>query len=168
MVSSGEHQPALGVRLEGDRVALRPAAVEDAQMLVEWHASPHIARYWENNGFSLDEMVARIERRHVLVYIVEADDEAIGYLHAWFGHPWFGNPGDAVGLDMFLLTEARGQGLGGDAVHTLARRLRSNVRVRIVVDPYLWNEPGIRFGNELDSELTASATPTRTTPPNGC
>ena len=46
---------------------------------------------------------------------------------------------------MFLVPGARGRGLGPDSARTLARYLRDERGwPRVTVDPYLWNEAGIR------------------------
>jgi aminoglycoside 6'-N-acetyltransferase len=126
--------------LYGDHVVVRPATLDDAQMLVQWHLDPDVMRFWDGRTFTDDEMAARLARPHVDAYIVEADGEAVGYLQAWFGENV-----DACGLDMFLIPTARGRSLGPDAARTLAHYLITRpVRTRVTVDPYLWNERAIR------------------------
>ena len=81
----------------------------------------------------------RLERPHVDAYVIEANGVPVGYLQAWFGET-----ADEGGLDMFLIPEARGCGIGPDAARTLARWLLTHGgRQRVTVDPYLWNERAI-------------------------
>lgn len=124
--------------LRGETVSLRPAEDADADLLVAWHDDPEVARYWDDEHFTRDEMLARLQRVDVEAYIVEADGEPVGYLQVW-------REGDAGGIDMFLAAGARGRGLGPDAARTVARHLRVDRGWRrVTVDPYLWNEPAIR------------------------
>jgi aminoglycoside 6'-N-acetyltransferase len=124
--------------VRGERTVLRPVESADAELLVAWHDDPDVARYWDEERFTRDEMIARLHRRDVEAYIVEADDEPVGYLQVW-------QDGDAGGIDMFLIPAARGRGLGPDAGRAVARHLRDErAWRRVTVDPYLWNEPAIR------------------------
>jgi aminoglycoside 6'-N-acetyltransferase len=117
---------------------IRLAEVTDAELLVQWHDDPEVARYWDDERFTRDEMIARLERADVEAYIVEADGEPVGYLQVW-------HEDDAGGIDMFLVSDARGHGLGPDAARAVARHLRdARGWSRVTVDPYLWNEPAIR------------------------
>ena len=105
---------------------------------MQWHDHPETARYWDDERFTRDEMLTRLRRAEVDAYIVEADEEPVGYLQTW-------REGDAGGIDMFLVPGTRGRGLGPDAARAMARHL-IDVRgwSRVTVDPYLWNEPAIR------------------------
>ena len=127
-------------RLIGELTEVRAASASDADLLVDWHASPEVSRYWDGETFTRDEMLARLARDDVDASIVEAEGEPVGYLQAWF------EPGtDDGGLDMFLVPEARGRGLGSDAARTLADWLLGTGAVRrLTVDPYHWNAAAIR------------------------
>ena len=126
--------------LHGDKVVVRPATADDAEMLVGWHLDPDVLPFWDDHTFTPEEMAARLERPHVDAYIVEVDGDAVGYLQAWFG-----KTADVGGLDMFLIPSARGRSVGPDAARTLARYLITHAgRTRVTVDPYLWNERAIR------------------------
>jgi aminoglycoside 6'-N-acetyltransferase len=124
--------------IRGEATVIRPAKDADAELLVQWHDDPEIARYWDHERFTRDEMLDRLRRAEVDAYIVEADKEPVGYLQAW-------REGDDGGIDMFLVPGVRGRGLGPDAARAVARHLL-DVRgwSRVTVDPYLWNEPAIR------------------------
>jgi aminoglycoside 6'-N-acetyltransferase len=128
--------------LRGRLAVVRPATVDDAPLLVAWHADPEVARFWDDEIPDLAEVLADLARPEVDPYVVEADGEPVGYLQAWFDDP----PDDEeTGLDMFLIPSARGRGIGPEAARLLARYLLDDVgRARVIVDPYLWNELAIR------------------------
>jgi aminoglycoside 6'-N-acetyltransferase len=122
----------------GEATVLRRAIDADVDLLVAWHDDPEVARYWDEERFTHDEMLRRLRRHDVEAYIVEADSEAIGYLQVWQEEA-------AGGIDMFLVPAARGRGFGPDAARAVARHLRDERGWRrVTVDPYLWNEPAIR------------------------
>ena len=127
----------MGVRLRGNLTEVRPATEDDVELLVAWHADPDVARYWDGETFTPDDMRVRLARPDVDAYVVETEGRPVGYLQAW-------REGDAGGLDMFLIPEARGRGLGPDAARALATALRDEGWTRITVDPYLWNERAIQ------------------------
>src|SRR3954449_9503099 len=124
--------------IRGDATLIRRARDADADLLVAWHDDPEVARYWDEERFTRDEMLGRLARSDVDPYIVEAGGVPVGYLQVW-------HAGAASGLDMFLVPQARGRGLGPDAARAVARYLREEGgSSRVTVDPYLWNEPAIR------------------------
>jgi aminoglycoside 6'-N-acetyltransferase len=127
--------------LHGVFTEIRAATPDDVDLLVGWHADPEVARYWDGETFTHDEMLLRIAAADVDPYVVQEDGEPIGYLQAWFGDE---APDDA-GLDMFLIPAARGRGRGPDAASALARwLLTSGKRRRLTVDPSLSNERAVR------------------------
>lgn len=120
---------------------MRTATDEDIDRLVDWHLDPEVARFWDDETYTREEMVAAFGETDVDRYIVEADGVPVGYLQAWFTDDL---PGEA-GLDMFLIPDARGHGLGPDAARTIADWLLSaGGRGRVTVDPYGSNERAIR------------------------
>jgi aminoglycoside 6'-N-acetyltransferase len=127
-------------RIHGRRTVIRAASDADADLLVAWHADPDVARFWDGETFTREEMLERLARPDVDAYVVEADGEPVGYLQSW-------HEGDDAegGIDMFLVPAARGRGLGPDAASALARHLLAERGWRrVTVDPYLWNEPAVR------------------------
>lgn len=145
------------VRVRGRLTELRPADAGDVDRLVAWHGDPEVARYWDGETFTREEMEARLARPEVEAWIVEEDGEPVGYLQV---HPGAASTvGDAAGaqpvdraavggsggLDMFLIPSARGRGLGPDAGRAMARHLLDERgRERVKVDPYAWNETAVR------------------------
>jgi aminoglycoside 6'-N-acetyltransferase len=124
--------------VRGERTVIRAADERDAALLVSWHDDPEVARYWDDERFTHEEMLERLHRRDVEPYVVETDDEPVGYLQVW-------QEGDSGGLDMFLVPHARGRGLGPDAARAVARHLRDERGwPKVIVDPYVWNDGAIR------------------------
>jgi aminoglycoside 6'-N-acetyltransferase len=120
--------------VHGRLTTLRPAGDADVDRLVAWHADPDVARYWDDETFTREEMLDRLARPDVEAWIVEAAGEPIGYLQV---HP--------EGLDMFLIPAARGRRLGPDAARAMARHLIDDRgRTRVTVDPYAWNDGAVR------------------------
>jgi aminoglycoside 6'-N-acetyltransferase len=127
--------------LHGEFTVVRAATADDADLLIGWHADPEVARYWDGETFTREEMLLRLVRPDVDPYVVQKDGEPVGYLQAWFDD----DSREEGGLDMFLIPAARGRGLGPDAARTLARWLLSAGQMRrLTVDPYVSNEHAIR------------------------
>jgi aminoglycoside 6'-N-acetyltransferase len=124
--------------IRGEFTVVRPAAEADVDLLVGWHADPDVARYWDDETFTRDEMMERLRRPDVDAFVIEENGEPIGYLQVWGAR-------DQGGLDMFLVPAARGRGLGSDAGRAVARHLRDQRGwKRVTVDPYLWNDAAVR------------------------
>jgi aminoglycoside 6'-N-acetyltransferase len=124
--------------IRGEITAVRLASEADADMLVDWHGDPDVARYWDGETFTRDQMLARLRRSDVAGFVVEAGGRPIGYLQVW-------REGVEAGLDMFLVPAARGRSLGPDAARAVARHLRDDLGwPRVTVDPYLWNDAAVR------------------------
>lgn len=124
----------MDVLVRGRLTTLRRACAADVDRLVAWHADPEVGRYWDGETFTRREMEERLGRDDVEAWIVEVDDEPVGFVQV---HP--------AGLDMFLIPPARGRGLGPDAARAMAEHLvQAPGRERVTVDPYVWNEGAIR------------------------
>jgi aminoglycoside 6'-N-acetyltransferase len=130
----------VGLRLHGRLTLVRAATVDDADLLVTWHADPEISRYWDGETFTRDQVLARLARASVAPWIVEADGEPVGYLQCW----WEDDSPKSGGLDGFLVPAARGRGLMPDAAQALAESLLDAGWANVTVDPYAWNERAVR------------------------
>jgi aminoglycoside 6'-N-acetyltransferase len=125
--------------IHGRMTTLRVATTGDVDRLVSWHSDPEVARFWDDETFTPEEMSERLARPDVEAWIVEADAVAVGYLQVW------GDGRDEGGLDMFLVPGARSRGLGPDAARAMADHLLgARGWPRVTVDPYTWNEQAIR------------------------
>jgi aminoglycoside 6'-N-acetyltransferase len=118
--------------LRDGTLVVRPATEADVDLLCTWHADPGIAPFWDHETFTHEQMLARLAETDTDAYVVEHDDEPIGYLQAWFH-------GEDTGIDMFLVPAARGRGLGPAAARLLVRHLLGAGRDEVTVDPYTWN-----------------------------
>ena len=126
------------VRLAGQRIALRPLVFEDAPILNAIAERPEVAEWWGDpaDGFPFTDepeatrMTIVLDARIVgLIQYGEVADS--DYRSAW--------------IDVFLDPELAGQGLGTDAVGTLARHLTSELgHHRLTIDPAVDNAPAIR------------------------
>ncbi len=127
--------------LRGKRVVLRPVVADDVPRLRQILAEASVARWWGLPGVQdaaddwldpSDGVSLAIEVDGVIVgsiqYAEEADPD---YRHA--------------GIDLFLGTAHQGQGLGTDAVRTIARHLfEVRGHHRLTIDPAAANERAIR------------------------
>jgi aminoglycoside 6'-N-acetyltransferase len=122
--------------IRGERTSLRPTSDDDLDLLVGWLADPEVYRWWEGRPLGRDEVADLYtgrRRPEVDPFIIEAEGGPVGYLQVWRGTETSG------GIDMFLVPEARGRGLGPDAARAaasflLARRGWTEVTVDPVVD----------------------------------
>jgi aminoglycoside 6'-N-acetyltransferase len=129
----------VNVRVRGALTTVRPATLADIDLLVAWHSDPDVARYWDDEVYTRDELQVRLQRDEVDAFIVEHGAEPVGYVEAWT------DDGRSGGLDMFLVPAARGRGLGPDAANALARHLRDERGWdSVTVDPYIWNDVAVR------------------------
>ncbi len=116
--------------LTGDRVTLRPASANDAERFASILAEPQVSRRWGPfDGSDIHELVDGDDE----VFAVEVDGEVIGAIQ-------FGEEDDPMyrhaSVDVFLTTERHRQGLGSDAIRTLARYLfAERGHHRLTIDP---------------------------------
>jgi RimJ/RimL family protein N-acetyltransferase len=131
-------RPAL---LRGRDIVLRPFRADDVEGVAGIQAEPGVARWWgPPNEADLrqqadgggDEKAFAIEREGELVGLIQYHEE---------NEPNFRH----AGIDVFLAGRAQGQGLGTDAVRTLARYLiDERGHHRLTIDPAAENARAIR------------------------
>jgi aminoglycoside 6'-N-acetyltransferase len=121
-------------------VTYRPMTDADVPLLVAWHADPEVSRYWDGDVFTDEDMRERLRRPDVHMWVVEEDGTPVGYLQSW----WEEDEPLRGGLDGFLVPSARGRGVMPAAARALAERLLDGGWAHVTVDPYAWNEQGIR------------------------
>jgi aminoglycoside 6'-N-acetyltransferase len=121
------------MELRGERVLLRPLGDTDLTRVMEIQRQPSVvARWGEPSGF--DE--------GVVPFAIEIDGEVVGLIqYHEEDDPMYRH----AGIDLFLAEEVQGQGLGTDAVRTMARYLvHERGHHRLTIDPAADNLPAIR------------------------
>jgi aminoglycoside 6'-N-acetyltransferase len=131
-----------GMELQGDRVVLRPLADSDVPAVVELGADPEVERWWR--GLTPEHVLAKArgEDDGTKAFAIVVDSDVAGMIQHYeetdeeFRH---------AGIDLFLGRPYQDQGLGADAVRTMARHLLDDVgHHRLVIDPAAHNERAIR------------------------
>src|SRR5919201_5101247 len=128
--------------IEGSLTTVRPVREEDFELLAAWLSDPDIYVWWGGEPIGPDEVRSDYTGRRspeVESFIVESDGEPVGYLQYWRSTARSG------GVDMFLVPQARGRGLGPDAARgTVDYLFREEGWVEVTVDPLVENERAIR------------------------
>ena len=128
--------------MRGERVVLRPLAPADRARMQAMLAQPEVADRWLGSR-TLDQAVDELfEEGDHTPLAIEFDGAVIGYIQ-------FAEETDpdyrSASIDVFLDPGWHGQGLGTDAVRTLARHLvRERWHHRVTIDPAADNERAIR------------------------
>jgi aminoglycoside 6'-N-acetyltransferase len=127
--------------LRGERVLLRPLTMEDVPAIFEIQAQPGVSRWWgEPTEADLREKAEGTEG--VVAFAIELDGELVGLIQY---HEEEDPTYRHAGIDLFLSEHVHGQGLGTDAVRTLARYLiQERGHHRITIDPAAHNTAAIR------------------------
>ncbi|MGW4380110.1 aminoglycoside 6'-N-acetyltransferase [Kitasatospora sp. NPDC004531] len=118
------------MELRGERVVLRPLAAGEEAVLARIVREPEVAAWWgpEEEFEGMLAVALDGEPIGAIQFAEESDPE---YRHA--------------GIDVFLTARRHGQGLGTDAVRTLARWLvRERGHHRLTIDPAAANTAAIR------------------------
>jgi aminoglycoside 6'-N-acetyltransferase len=129
------------MELKGDRVVLRPLAAADVPRLSELSRQPGFSRWWP--GLEEAELLALASgSADAVAFAVVHDGDVIGLAQFYeeddeeYRH---------AGIDLGLGDAWQGQGLGTDAVRTLARHLvHERGHHRLVIDPAADNARAIR------------------------
>ena len=129
--------------LAGERVVLRPLAAADRPRMREILAQPQVAVRWLGTlGLEGTVDVLFAPEDGDAVFAIAFDGAVIGAIQ-------YGEEADPdyrhASIDVFLASEWHGQGLGTDAVRTLARHLiRDRGHHRVTIDPAADNAAAIR------------------------
>jgi aminoglycoside 6'-N-acetyltransferase len=129
--------------LHGERVVLRPLVAADADPLADAIAHPEIARWWgpprdrEHHRAGLLDDIARNA-----AFAIEVD----GALAGWMGVNEEDEPDYRhASLDIFLVPDKHGAGLGPEALRVALRWLFEECgHHRVTIDPAAANERAIR------------------------
>jgi aminoglycoside 6'-N-acetyltransferase len=128
--------------IRGRRTELRPATESDLDLLADWFADPAFVEWWGGTPLPRHVVAEKyVGRRAPAVesYIVQVDGDDIGYIQAWTD-----DGGRSGGIDMALVPERQGLGLGPDAARALAEALVARGWSPVTVDPALPNLRAIR------------------------
>ncbi|WP_405426056.1 GNAT family N-acetyltransferase [Micromonospora sp. NBC_00617] len=128
--------------LRGRAVTLRPATVADVPALAAIRAEPEVRRWWRGGDDLAASVQADLNDDDLALYAIEHDGRVIGAIQ-WHAEP---DPDYRhASLDVFLDPAVRGEGLGGDAIRTLARHLIDEYgHHRFTIDPAAANSAAIR------------------------
>src|SRR2546427_7967624 len=104
--------------LSGKRVMLRPVRPGDEQALTRIFTDPDVARWWGDPSRSVQDALNPDDSESG--FMIEAGDETIGFIQcSEENDPMY----EHAGIDLALHSEWQGQGLGPDALPTLAKYL---------------------------------------------
>lgn len=127
--------------LHGTQVTLRLVGEADIEPLTRIVSEPAVARWW--GRYDAARVRAELlESDSTVVYAIVVQDTVVGSIQ-YTEEP---APGYRhAGIDLFLSGNWHGQGLGSDAMRTLARHLlHDRGHHRLVADPQASNEAAIR------------------------
>ncbi|MEU3500815.1 GNAT family N-acetyltransferase [Streptomyces hundungensis] len=145
--------------IAGDLTCLVPATEAHLPPLACWFADPEFVRNWGGQPFTREEVAAKYtgsRRPEVKSFLILAQTVPVGYVQYAPDGPRQG------GIDMVLLPQAQGRGLGPDAARALIRHLRTVLGwTRVTVDPEAsnthairaWTKAGFRPVNPTGSQL---------------
>ncbi|WBB72043.1 GNAT family protein [Micromonospora sp. WMMD1128] len=128
--------------LRGRAVTLRPATDADVEALAAIRATPEVRRWWRGDDDLAGAVRADLADDSLSIYVIEHDGRLVGAIQ-WYAEsdPDYRH----ASLDIFLDPAARGSGLGGDAIRTLARHLADEYgHHRFTIDPAAANTAAIR------------------------
>jgi len=131
----------LDLILRGERVRLRPFTEADVEPLAKMVAEPEIAKWW------IDYDAARLRREmidddEVIPFAIELDGQMIGAI----AYQEENDPAYRMAsIDVTVDTAHMNQGLGTEAVRTLARCLfEERGHHRLTIDPAITNDRAVR------------------------
>jgi aminoglycoside 6'-N-acetyltransferase len=128
--------------LEGERVRLRLATGDDVPALAAIRRTPEVFAHWRG-GLDMEAAVQEdLDEIGSIGYVIEHDGRIVGWIQ-WHAEeePDYRH----AGIDVYLDPSVHGQGLGTDAVRTIARYLIVDQgHHRLTIDPATHNTTAIR------------------------
>ena len=126
--------------LSGGRVRLRPVRADDEDILTTIFADAEVARWWGDPARSVRDAMNPDDSESG--FIIEAGSEAAGFIQCVEEtDPIYRH----AGIDIALRSGWQGQGLGPEAIRTLAQFLFANrEHHRLTIDPAADNTRAIR------------------------
>ncbi|QKV97379.1 GNAT family N-acetyltransferase [Streptomyces sp. NA02950] len=131
--------------LEGRSVRLRRALRGDAERFREILGHPAVARWWGDADHEAAKACDPPE--DIRTYAIECEGTVVGLVQSCEETtPEY----RSAGLDIAVHADWQGRGIGGDALHTLARHLFEGAgHHRLTIDPAAANEGAIRLYRRL-------------------
>ena len=128
--------------IQGVRVRLVPAADEHLPAFTALFSDPSVSRWWPAPDPVAEARDHVSPEAHRAVWAIEVEGAIVGIIQAWEEtEPDYRH----AGIDLSLLGSAQGQGLGADAIRTVARWLfEVRDHHRITIDPSAANDRAIR------------------------
>jgi len=129
-----------GVRLRGDSVTLRPLGEADLPRVLEILQQPDVSAWWP--GYTMPRLRAdTLDAEDATPLAIELQGDLVGLImYTEQTDPYY----TSAGIDIALDTGRLGQGLGSDALRTLAHHLFETLgHHRLTIDPALANERAI-------------------------
>jgi aminoglycoside 6'-N-acetyltransferase len=126
--------------LRGERVTLRPPLEADLPQMLEILLQPGVCEWWP--GYTMPRLrTEALEATDATTLVIELDGELVGLLmYAEEPDPQY----RSASIDIALGGGHVGQGLGSDALRTVARHLfEEQAHHRVTIDPALANERAI-------------------------
>lgn len=122
-------------------MVLRRPTRDDASLLAAILAEPDVGRWWPAMDIERVRRELIEPREDEEPWIIERDGRVVGYIQSWEeDDPDFRH----AGIDLFLASSVHGQGLGPDAIATLATDLIDRRgHHRLTIDPAAANERAI-------------------------
>ena len=123
-------------------MTLRPLTEADLPPIAEMLLEPEAARWWGAHDAERLRKDYLADDSPDTAFAIELDSELVGLVAFWEeNEPDYRH----AGMDITLGAEWRGQGLGADALRTLARHLLTERgHWRLTIDPAADNERAIR------------------------
>ena len=130
------------MEIHGRRIALRPIVASDAERLAAILATPEVARWWPAYDQARVEAEYVVADEDMIVFAILVNDRLVGLIQASEeNEPEFRH----ASIDLFLDPAVHGQGLGPEAIRTVARHLiEDRGHHRLTIDPAADNEQAIR------------------------
>ena len=132
----------MGEALIGRQVVLRPATEADVPVLVAIRRTPEVHARWRGGEDLASEIRDDLTDAETVIYAIEYESAVVGAIQ-WSAEtdPDYRH----ASIDIYLDPAVRNQGLGPDAVRTLARHLIvDRGHHRLVIDPAVDNAAAIR------------------------
>jgi aminoglycoside 6'-N-acetyltransferase len=125
--------------LRGERVQLRRGRGGDVDRLTEIRSEAEVSRWW--GDFEPEEIIDEFIDADG-AFVIEVEGEVVGAIqYAEENDPMYRH----AGIDLFVTSSRRGQGLGADAIRVLARHLfEDRGHHRLTIDPAADNHVAIR------------------------